>query len=408
MRTWLFTLLVSATVVRSALAQGGEPQPYTVMWDVAINSRHNSGYNWGQKENQIAFGEAPIRRDGSQMVYGVDLPRTEELNVGPHVIWADPTFMTRHRQSLRERLPTLFPDPNYAGLAIIDFEPPWPLFYELTPERFKTAFRECVNTRQPELLAGKSAAEQDAVIAGMYAAAARELLLGTLAECKLLRPHAKWCYFSYPWSIYYWRELGAWEQIGYGDHTNLASRLNDGIQWLYDAEDAIIVAPYAYYWTVPDSETADLAQFTDSIANSRRYVQTNVEEAVRVAHGKPVYCMIWLRYHGLFGQTFANRFLNGRNREIALEAPRGAGAQGVIIWDYIEWPAQYTQVRNYAASAIIPMVRQHGHHRARNMNGGVFRHDAAPFRAAPKVMVSPGQAPTQSPQPVQMVSLTMA
>ena len=35
------------------------------------------------------------------------------------------------------------------------------------------------------------------------------------------------------------------------------------LQWLYDAQDVVVVAHYAHYWTVPDTETANLERFTE-------------------------------------------------------------------------------------------------------------------------------------------------
>src|SRR4029453_18219312 len=64
--------------------------------------------------------------------------------------------------------------------------------------------------------------------------------------------------------------------------------------------------------------------------------------------------------------------------------------------------------RGEPAQYLVPVVRQYGYDRARNVNGGFSRHETSPRRAAPSVMASPGHAATQSPHPVQVVSLTMA
>src|SRR4030095_13846233 len=59
------------------------------------------------------------------------------------------------------------------------------------------------------------------------------------------------------------------------------------------------------------------------------------------------------------------------------------------------------------AQHLVPVVRQDRYDRARNVDGGLSRHETSPRLAAPSVMPSPGPAPTQSPHPVQVVSLTM-
>src|SRR6478736_5310862 len=64
--------------------------------------------------------------------------------------------------------------------------------------------------------------------------------------------------------------------------------------------------------------------------------------------------------------------------------------------------------RGEQAQYLVPVVRQYGHDRARNVNGSLRRHETPLLLAAPSVMASPGHAPTQSPHPVQVVSLTMA
>src|SRR3954452_17702956 len=64
--------------------------------------------------------------------------------------------------------------------------------------------------------------------------------------------------------------------------------------------------------------------------------------------------------------------------------------------------------RGEHAQHPVPVVRQYGDDRARNVNGGFRRHETSPCLAAPSVMASPGHAATQSPHPVQVVSLTMA
>jgi hypothetical protein len=111
---------------------------------------------------------------------------------------------------------------------------------------------------------------------------------------------------------------------------------------------------YSLFDTVPSSPNYSRKQ--NSAAENAKYISENVKEAVRVSRGKPVLPFIWFRYHGNAGPDFSGKIVNDTLIRQMLEVPKQAGAQGVVIWEFLESEAQFQEFRSVLTSKVIPQM----------------------------------------------------
>jgi hyaluronoglucosaminidase len=338
---------------------GDSAEARPVYWCVTNNKFPHK--NWAA---EIDFAGADIRRD-VVIFYAWRLGRFPY--VGPHRHAMDPTWMDSHLAKLRTDVVEQIPDPNYSGLAIIDYEK-WSLNWERTRNKpgqadpfaldydFQDDWREYIREYRAELLRGLTEEQKEEVFEQTYEECAKEIYLATLNECKSLRPHTKWSFFAYPVVRYrYPRELPP-DVIGYDDHSHEASRLNDELQWLWEAEDFICSTIYAPRITIPEGQRRSSDGFEDWPSQFRRFAQSNPTEAVRVAGDKPVFPCISL-YYTIPDRDFP--WLNDLNLELSFQALlKDTEADGAIIWGDIA-SEQYAQnLQAYVRDHLSPVLLQ--------------------------------------------------
>ncbi|GIW73809.1 MAG: hypothetical protein KatS3mg103_0331 [Phycisphaerales bacterium] len=217
---------------------------------------------------------------------------------GPHLIAMQNSDLGRHMRKLEQHVPQLVPA-DFTGLVVIDYEPWWAL-WERTPNHpstqppdaldgdYKDDWRDYIREHRPYLLEGLDPEEQEAVFKKTYEAFVKTFLLATYYKCKQLRPRAKWTFYNYPQVLVH-SDLTPPGVQGYGDLTHQASRLNDRLEWFFEAVD--FVAPRIYpnrkvleQWPPSERLAGDI-----SPAVHEQWLSSIVRESVRLARGKPVY-----------------------------------------------------------------------------------------------------------------------
>lgn len=330
---------ISPSATRSPQVQ---PHPFSIYWaGTTEQSELDQGRNWARK---IPFGDAPIRRD-ALLIYSQQLG--EFPAQGPHMLLRDTQWMARHMAKIAIDLDRLVPK-DFNGLCIIDYSA-WRPLWERTPDStsdlafdaldtdVQDDWRDAIRELMPEMLAGKSTEQAAGVFKKTYEAQVRNFLLPTLRECKRLRPKARWGFFGFPETLYTGNTQTARGVFGYGDGSHMASRMNDSLAWLWAEVDFLAPDLYANYFTRVDSPPRTIRENTAE--ENRLYITNNLTEFQRLAGAKPVFPVVWFRYHDALGAPYALEWVNRQNLADQLEIPATRGCQGVIIWDHFGGPA---------------------------------------------------------------------
>ena len=259
---------------------------------------------------------------------------------GPHLMAMQNPNLSLHMAELEKQMVDVIPV-DFAGLVIIDYEAWWAL-WERTLNKpssqavdavdldFKDDWREYIREYRGYLLDGLTGQEQELVYERTYEAFVKTFLLATYYKCKQLRPRAKWGYYNYPQVLIH-SDLTPSGVQGYGDLTHQASRLNDQMQWLFEAVD--FVAPRIFParrvledWPPDERQNGDISPTVHEA-----WLRSIVRESVRLANGKPVYpihsAIFFTQVERLDRQP-VDRFQHEEVFRIAHES----GAAGVITW----------------------------------------------------------------------------
>lgn len=344
----------------NANAQAWPPDKYTVYWGVTtkIGYLRKTGIDWA---NKIDFNGAPIN---SKVTLFYQSNMGDYPLAGPHIPLMTPGYMDSHISRIQKHLDQYMPDPNYDGLGIIDYET-WRPIWELTPNEhsskpidahdydFRNDWEEYMTIVQPAKMKSLSGQTRELYLRDTYEGASRDFYLATLAECRRLRPNAKWTFYGYPMKIYRDSQRVGPGIIGYGNLTSQASAANDRLAWLWGAVDFLNPSLYAVKRTVPTKEDISMPAEENLPHQNVEYILTNVAESVRLANGKPVLPMVWTRYQSAgLGYTF----LNDTNLYHQLELPHQAGANGIILWDGVKSPQTYSQLQDFMTTSLAPAI----------------------------------------------------
>ena len=265
--------------------------------------------------------------------------------------------MRAHLEKVGRDVARVMPDANFSGYAIIDYEtwsPTWSRLYNTKSDKaadfrdndFKDDWEDHIKRNRPAVLAGLSGDAYQRALETSYNAAAQRFYLETLKECKRLRPKVKWGFYGYPYREYY---------VDYLPMSSKWKQINDReMAWMFDAVDAIYPTVYSLFNTV--DRAPDYNKKENSAAENAKYISENVKEAVRVSRGKPVLPFIWFRYHGNAGPNFSGKLVSDTLARQMLEIPKQAGAQGVVIWEFIESEPGFQEFRGMVTSKVIPQM----------------------------------------------------
>lgn len=292
-----------------------------------------NGRNWS---DQLVFDEDVMSRDFA-IVYQHLLGNYPKP--GPHIVARDPDYMRVHLAKVEEDLPFHIPDPEFSGVAILDFEV-FRAIWDRTPNRpsdegpeahdydFQDDWRDYIRSVNPDF-DRMSEAEQEQYLRETYEAEIRDFFLATLAKCRELRPNAQWGFYGYPLRFYKWRREAPTNVISYGDGSHNGSRLNDRLQWMWDAVD--VVSPSIYAPRVIVGPGEDICQDQYTADEDWEFMQNMIREARRVAGGKPVLPFIWIHYNTP-RDCMAGQEVRDENLFSQVFGPARHGADGAILW----------------------------------------------------------------------------
>jgi hypothetical protein len=355
-KSWGILGLVAAGVagtavpVASGQSASNSSGEYMAHWGVGTWVSRTRGIDY---QAQIDLSGTAIKRD-TVLFYESWLGNFP--HAGVHTI-DNPAAMQAHLTKVAADVARIIPDPNFSGYAVIDYETWSPIWSRLhnAPSGaardardgdFKDDWKDHIRQNRPQVIAGLSGDALERAFESSYNASAQRFYLDTLRECKRLRPKAKWGFYGYPFREYY------------VDYLPMSSRWKDintrEMNWLFDSVDVFFPTVYSLFDTVPSSPNYSRKQ--NSAAENARYISENVKEAVRVSRGKPVLPFIWFRYHGNAGPNFSGKIVNDTLIRQMLEVPKQAGAQGVVIWEFLESEAQFQEFRSVLTSKVIPQM----------------------------------------------------
>lgn len=363
-------LVVAMSSCCRASVQGDGPDPtrpnYTFHWGVGTDINeilYRTGIDWAAR---IDFGDVPVARD-AWLIYEHDI--LLDVREGPMLLSA--SRQPGWRDGLRSRMASAMAlrniPPNTRGYGVIDLEflpPTWPerrvpwnpngtVSSHLVAQ--VASWKQYINTTRPDLIAGRTQEERDAAYRSTWEEATRDMFLACLEEARALRPELKWGYYGYPNTLMHGEN---------GDPNNLRRRMNDELQWLWDASDAIYPSLYHQFAAVPNgTPLTNPAMREDWFVY--RFFDSNMREArLRAGREKPVLAFIGLHYFEFVPAPYMGTFLQPRDLDIALSLPKRYGADGVIFWDMINSQASFTEFQAYMdtqvlgrASALIPPAR---------------------------------------------------
>ena len=284
-------------------------------------------YNW--------FGAYPeIRPSGSvppeDRIRFTGLP---QRLVGNDSLWA--LHEERVARYINHPYPTIGIDTTWSGYAVINYEA-WSPLWSKTPRRYQEASLEWERTQNPD--ASSATIRQRAK--DSYESASRTFLVRTLEIADSLRPNAHWGYYGYP-------HPGRIQRPGQRANRQAT---NDRLQWLYDAAEVLYPSIYMIQKTVSTPPTVG----ENTIRESCYYVKATLEEAQRLAGGKPVVPFTWHEYHNT-NPTYAGSLIDGYDAELQYLYPLHQGIDAIILWGSAS--SDDAAFKELMRGTVAPMIR---------------------------------------------------
>ncbi|KAI8423446.1 hypothetical protein MSG28_012578 [Choristoneura fumiferana] len=238
--------------------------------------------------------------------------------------------LDEHLTAFRYSLENSIPDPDFNGIAIIDFESWRPVyrqnFGELTPYKEESLKIE----RRLHPLWTKSMIEARARY--RFERAGREFMQATLKLARLLRPRARWGYYGFPYCF----NMASNNLVE--TCSDKVRKENDQIPWLWSESNAL-------YPSVYSSKSLSCSQLASLIRG-------RVGESARLARSLPILPYFWFKYRDA-------GFMSEEDLKTALKTMYRSQASGFIIWgssNDTNTPAKCEKLKNYVEKVLGPAV----------------------------------------------------
>ena len=333
----------------------GRTVPFTTHWMVDtsdIELRWGTGINWQARTD---FGTVPMRRDMLVLYehwFALDV-RTDGVSTTQQ-----PDYYTRYartiEQVLNERVPR-----GFDGTVCIDIEFLTKFWGDRTSgpglyptinygRRYYDEWFDYVRTRRPEMLQNKSTQEAERALAESFEAAVRQWFTFTINKMKELRPGTKFGFYGVPYGC------------RHGQYARPAPNhwrdSNDRLQWMVDIADVQFLPLYQNRFTIPEGQTP--ASWYEMTPNqSRLWVSENMVEARRLDATKPIYVLAFCRYpEECVGK--GNQWLDDLALDAQFRFPKEYGADGVVIWDFIQNEREFNLLQSYLTQRVWPILNE--------------------------------------------------
>jgi len=262
---------------------------------------------------QYQLGEYPLMTEAEKRFGGIP----QRANLESHLARAENDIVRR------------IPDPDYDGLAVIDYES-WHPLWEHTHLIYKQASRAHALRQAPYL----SGAELEEYASRQYEQSARVFMVETIRLAKSLRPRATWGYFGFP------RLRADPEQM----------------QWLFDEADAVFPVAYADWASDPEP---DETMREAVLKRYPRMITRFMEHASIASRGTgrdiPIYPFLSLRYRP-HAPVIGGRFVNYYDLVAMLNRTSELRANGIVLWDSIDTPELADAYDTYLRSMLAPAM----------------------------------------------------
>ncbi|XP_035696340.1 hyaluronidase-1-like [Branchiostoma floridae] len=217
--------------------------------------------------------------------------------------------ITAHLAKAAEDIVAIIPDPDFQGLAVIDWEK-WKPVWHRNEIIYKNASRELVEKRHPDWPKEKI----EAVSKEEFETAARTMFEETILLARKLRPKGLWGYYHFP-ACYNDRKRK--HTTGYICPEE-EKEFNNQIQWLF--RDSTVIYPSIY-----------LTHRFASTEDSQRLVYFRIKEAFRMAASRteqnvPVYA------YTRFSYVDTGEYLTKADLMNTIGQTANLGADGIVIW----------------------------------------------------------------------------
>ena len=360
----LGTSLTILVVTSCAIAQSGDggdgsDSDFRYYFSVTTDrGEKNRGRDWG---GQIRFDNDIMSRDFVILYMHMtgNYPKA-----GPHLS-TDPAYMQAHLEKLVLDLEKQIPDPNFSGIAILDYEAfraVWDRVWnhpsdappDAIDEDFRDDWTDHIRATHPRF-DSMSQAEQEQLLRETWEAAVKDLFLNSINKAREVRPNAQWGFYGYPYRFFTHQREAPVDVISYGDGTHHGSDLNDRLQWMWDAVD--IIAPSVYpLRLIEDPLTTECDQIA-SAEDDLLYIENMIREAQRVGNGKPVMPFVAYKYYRRQGCNYFQD-LNDANLWNQIMGPARLGADGVFLWGHVKNQRHRDHLQQYLDQRIMPLMAQ--------------------------------------------------
>jgi len=283
---------------------------------------------------------------------------------GPHIIETFPggkeAFYTAFLAQLRTYITSQITFPDYRELLILDYEwfcPWWTGHFNFTsPEGPQYLdwdpiddWRYTLRITRANVVRAMTPEQQEAYFKQEWLSTTREFFERTIAAARTACPNAKLGIYNMPSQIYWnWRTPeGALAQM----------QGHDEVPWFWDLVDVIVPSIYPFYKSVPDDQPVQNGTGYDHESDFDDYIRNNLREALRVAHGKPVFPYVSFAYHSS-NVAFANQPCNEFNLRRPLEIAREMGCDGAVVWGWFRTQQEYDLQAPYFNNVVVPFLQQ--------------------------------------------------
>ncbi|XP_035697569.1 hyaluronidase-1-like isoform X1 [Branchiostoma floridae] len=225
--------------------------------------------------------------------------------------------MTAHLAKAAEDIRTLISDPDYRGLAVIDWEgwkPVWNRNWD-TKAIYKNASRSLVEKHHPDWRKEKI----EAAAKAEFEAAGRTMFTETILLARKLRPKAHWGYYLFPDCYNY--KKSTYNGTAAYSCPQIELERNNQIQWLF--QDSTALYPSIY-----------LSSRFEQTEDSRWFVYFRMKEAFRMrASRKEQSIPVFAYTRFVYEET--REYLTKRDMMHTMGQAADMGADGIVIWgDY--------------------------------------------------------------------------
>ena len=251
--------------------------------------------------------------------------------------------MTVHLAEVRKDIENLFPDKDFSGYAVIDWEVWYPWLIIASDSLYVNESLSYVRDLHPTW--PENEVEQEAVRS--WNISSKRFMVETLKLCKSLRPKAKWGYYGRP---------GCYTGLNKSSTPpaciESVQARNDALEDLWKAGSAL----YPSVYIGPNSKYPFL--------RTPAFVQGEILETRRIREkfGLKDYEIIAFTWYDLFNGTDVSNWLpmtNQTDLSTEFDTPKASLADGIIVWGSsadVSTPARCNNMKDYVNSTLGPKL----------------------------------------------------